>query len=159
MKSDKIKIKQIVHIYTQQHWLVSYVLHPVRFFASLPIIVPLGSVLSFEGYKPARMFREFLRTYAPETRVQYLTDQRVWTEQVRLTDSFAEAFAAFSYETPREAKFSHLHGFSKTGRMLFWFHDAFEYGDLAVARTVSASRLRRFCSALGPQFALREPIC
>jgi len=159
MPSKRMHSKQIVHLYARQHWQVSYVNDAARFFWSLSTIVPYGSILSFEGYEPARKFRLFLRAHAAEKPVEYLTDDRVWIEQVRFTSAFAECFVSFQHDHFKSVKFEHLHGFSKTNQMLFWFHDAFTGGDLALARTISASRLRRFCLKLGPQYFRKGPIC
>jgi len=149
----------ITHLYTQEHWQVSFINDPQRFFHALPIVAPFGTVILFDGNRPAREFRQFLGEYAPKKRIEYLTHNKVWTEQIQFTESFAKDFEEFQFNNHKKARFDHLAGFSVSKRMLFWFHDAFSGGELAIARSVSKARLQHFCLELGPHYLRQKPIC
>jgi len=162
-----------VHIYCRRHWLVSWVNDPLRFFQSLQMIVPWGTILCFEGYHEAldpeevsgwaretRQFRKFLRSFATKRRINLLPDSKgAWSEQIEFKKSFAESYQRFIREHFRGQRFAHLAAYSRKGEMLFWFHDAFTGGDLAIHSGLRASRLRGFCAQLGPQFQVTAATC
>lgn len=149
----------ITHIYTQEHWQLSFISDPLRFFRALPMIAPFGTFILVDGNRRAPEFRQFLRKYAPQRPIEYLTGNKIWTEQIQFTESFAKGFEEFQYNNHGKARFDHLSGFSASKRMLFWFHDAFTGGDLAVASSVSKARLQKFCLELGPLYKRQKPIC
>jgi hypothetical protein len=162
MSAPSGKSRPYCHIYTEKHWQISYIKDSVRFFKALPIIAPFGSILSFEGHDSAPTFQRFLRAYSVKTRIDAFASHPGWNEQIHFADTFAKDFADFLFNHPKgfyhpgKWKFTHVHGFSASGKMLFWFHDAFTGGFLALNQDMSAARVRRFCSKLGPEYFLSD---
>jgi hypothetical protein len=78
-------------------------------------------------------------------------------QQSAFTPEFVARLERFFHEQPRDFLCDHLDCYCD-GEMMFWFHDAFAGGDMALNRKIKRASIQAFGRQLGPQCALEGPI-
>lgn len=147
------------HIYNEPHWRITWLTDAERFFKALHLIVPYGSILYFEGHKPARAFSLMLGNHrSSSSPYEVIEEAPPLSQHAAYTERFVADFVTFLFEKPGHDRFDHVHCYGNDGHMIFWFHDALSGGDLVVSRGVTRESIQAFCMELGPQYSFEGVI-
>jgi hypothetical protein len=140
-------------------WEVAPIKDSVKFFHHLPLLLPPGSVLYFEGTSLAPDMREFFDSHPAGTTCKVHAGDR-WPRP--------EVFhVAFSAETVRELAevvkgyadveiCDHLLAYKDKKILLEWF-DAWS-NPLYLSRRISEAQVAEFCRAAGSSFKKYEAV-
>lgn len=131
-------------------WKVTPTRDVERFLRALPLLVPQGSIIYFEGTGEPHV-REHLGRISipPQAQVALGT---IWprpdTYHVAVSQDSMEDLATFLDKEPAGVFCAHCHVY-RDGAILVGWHDAFMDDPMYVSRTVSEDLVREFAARLG----------
>jgi hypothetical protein len=135
---------------TPFQWVVENLNSPDSFFEHLPILLPPGSILYFEGTTIVPEIAEFYREQRASAPVQVVRDTFYPVPEifhVAFSPGLCERLRQLAKNHPVSEMFDHIKAY-RDGTILFWFHDAFD-GWLRVSDKVPEESVATFCRALG----------
>jgi hypothetical protein len=130
-------------------WVLESVRQPVPFFRALPMLLPSGAVLYFEGTTIAPYVAGFYERHAATETVPVVRDCIVPVPEV-----FHVAYSApvinglceLAGERETTELFDHIKAYHDAA-LLFTYHDAFD-GQLRISDRLPESVIRDFCATL-----------
>ena len=131
-------------------WTVSPTKDVERFLRALPLLVPEGSIVYFEGTGEPHV-REYLGRISIPAQAQVELGT-IWprpdTYHVAVSQDSMDALATFLEKEPAGFFCAHCHVY-RDGAILVAWHDAFFDDPMYVSRAISEDRVREFADRLG----------
>ena len=134
-----------------ERWVIAGLKDSVSFFRHLERLIPVGSVLYFEGCDIVPNVVSFYEANKASNTVCVVRDTIFpipETFHVPMRPDVIEGIVGILGHHHLEACFNHVKAY-RDGNLLFAFHDAFDGSDFLVSDLISEQNIQAFCSALG----------
>ena len=144
---------------TPQHWVTEHVTRDlaVKFYESLPILLPADSILYFEGTSIAPPVAQFYSQHRARNAVSVARDTIFPvpdTYHVCFTPQVIAGLIELTARHEQPEMFDHIKAY-KGESLLFSFHDAF-CGWFNISQRVPAESVTKFGETLGVPFSIEQ---
>ncbi len=138
-------------------WEISAPSDAVNFFRSLSLLLPLGSVLYFEG-TIGSVVREYLEQRPSEHQVKVMVGT-IWPRQdihhIQFSRENIEELVQILETGAVPFPSTHFHAY-REDTVLLWWHDAFDIDPMLISAEIEEKKVADFCTFTGCSYSLRK---
>ncbi|HEX4265722.1 MAG TPA: hypothetical protein VH597_15410 [Verrucomicrobiae bacterium] len=135
---------------TPCYWVIERVEYPVLFFKHLAKLLPMGSVLYFEGGKISPAAAGLYAAHRAEFWTEVVQETVMPLPQMyhcAMSDELLKSLGEMAAGRPASDLFNYLKAY-REAKLLFAWNDAYE-GELCISDRVPEHSVERFCQAMG----------
>ena len=139
-------------------WVIEGLTDPTNFFRHLGLLLPIDSILYFEGSDIHAEAGQFYQQHRAANAVSVVRDSIFPVPEifhVELSAPVLEGIVDLLQRHSVEACFHHVKAYRKE-KLLFTFHDAFDGSDIHVSDQIPEQNIADFSARFGAKY-LREP--